>query len=86
MTPTKKEQRQLDAIGSVNIDEVQQITTERNDKSDEMLADLMDNIDNIELSVWDYDFIMDLVNYRENRKNITDKQYEQLLRIYNKTL
>ena len=86
MTPTKKEQRQLDAIGSINIDQVQEITTERNGKSDEMLADLMDNIDNIKLSVWDYDFIIDLVNYRENRKNISDKQYEQLLRIYNKNL
>ena len=86
MKHTKKEQRQLDAIGLVDIDKVSQIITERNDKSDEMLTDLTDNIDDIGMGVWDYNFVIDLANYRENEKDISEKQYEQLLRIYNKFL
>lgn len=82
--PTEKEM--LKAIGSVDVDKVQADSEDLNGKSDEMLVDLMDNIEHLDLSVWDYDFVNDLINARENKRNVSLKQYEQILRIYNKHL
>ncbi|KKM93217.1 hypothetical protein LCGC14_1210610 [marine sediment metagenome] len=76
----------LKKLGRVDTDKVQAQLDERNEKSDEMLNDLMENMELINPSVWDYDFINSLVDQRENKKNISLAQYEQLLRIYNKQL
>ena len=82
----KSDTELLKKLGRVNTDKVQEQLDDRNEKSDEMLNDLMENMELIKLSVWDYDFVNSLVDQRGDKKNVSLAQYEQLLRIYNKQL
>ncbi len=79
------ERTTLAAIGAVDMNKALEAGEERNLKTDEMLSDLMDNLEEIK-TVWDYDFINSLTDQRDKGINVTLKQYEQILRIYNKWL
>lgn len=59
---------------------------ERNEKADEMLSDLQENEHLLKMSTWEVDFMNSLTDWRGDEKNITDKQYETLLKVYAKHL
>jgi len=81
MTREQQEHAILDKISGAHI---QPIRKERNEKADKIVSDLIDFMGN--MNDWEYNFIETITDWLEEKKPISDKQYEVILKLESKYL
>ncbi len=81
MTKAQQEHAILDKIGGA---QVQPIRKERDEKADKIVSDLIDFMGN--MNEWEYNFMETITDWLEERKSISDKQYEIILKLESKYL
>jgi len=84
---TADEKDVINAMGNIDMDRVKvknidDAYTERNDKADDMLGELMDVQES--MSEWEYDLVDSLVEWRSepDKKDVTFNQYETILKLH----